>query len=89
MIATIFVLGDNQPAVAKSAVGFGDPELHGALPPSGFFCAHRFGVPPYGRFRAYFKSGDKQVCVGTFDTLAEAVEARERAIELSRSGRKE
>ena len=42
-----------------------------------------------GRFRAYFKSGDKQVCVGTFDTLAEAVEARERAIELSRSGRKE
>ena len=42
-----------------------------------------------GRFRAYLARDGKQVCVGTFDSIDEAVKARLMAIELSRSGRKE
>lgn len=32
-----------------------------------------------GRFRAYITKGGKQVCVGTFDTIDEAVQARKMA----------
>lgn len=33
-----------------------------------------------GRFRAYLTKGGKQVCVGTFDTIDEAVQARKMAM---------
>ncbi len=32
-----------------------------------------------GRFRAYLTKGGKQVCVGTFDTIEQAVQARKMA----------